>query len=207
MPFSMRDSNPLNPSRWLVAALVPLAFLGTGAVVTGLWPAFVLAEIMVGGIIGPALTVVYLYRVHGASVHWLWPLMILMFGLAIDGALAISATRHGHIHPGAAVAAVIAGAVGVVLLELAVLGAAANGARWVHGFYGSRKQRYELLASGRGSVALRKALRPSQLILTHSTVNSLPPRRQPMGTVTVTRLPSPVLSRARPGRTGSPVRP
>jgi hypothetical protein len=145
----MRDDSPLKPSRWIAAAVVPLAFLGTGTAVTALWPRLAIVEVDLGVIIGPALTFVYLYRFHGSSIHWLWPLMILMPGLAIDGALAIPAARDGHIHHGAALAGAIVGAVGFVLLALTIIGAVMSGARWVHGYTGTAKQQRELMISGR----------------------------------------------------------
>lgn len=152
----MRDSSPLNPSQWLVAELVPLTFLGIGAIVTALWPDLAIVEINLGIIIGPALTIVYLYRLHGASVHWLWPLIVLMSGLAIDGALAISAARHGTIHPAAATAALISGVIGFLLLELTMIGAVANGTHWVRGYTGTAKQRRELVISGRARREFRR---------------------------------------------------
>lgn len=152
----MRDDSPLKLSRWVAAAQVPLAFLGTGAAVTALWPDLAIVEINLGIMIGPALTIVYLYRFHGASVHWLWPLIVLMSGLAIDGALAISAARHGNIHPAAAAAAFISGAIGFLLLELTMIGAVSNGIRWARGYTGTAKQRRELVISGRARRAFRR---------------------------------------------------
>jgi hypothetical protein len=154
----MRNNSRLEPSWWIAAAAVPLVFLGTGAAVTELWPRLAIVEINLGVLIGPALTFVYLYRFHGSSVHWLWPLMILMPGLAIDGALAIPAARDGHIQQGAAVAAAIVGAVGSILLALTIIGAFMTGARWVRGYTSTAKQRWELVISGR---ARRTLSRPS----------------------------------------------
>jgi hypothetical protein len=114
--------------RWLIAELIPLAVLAVGAAVTSVALALAGLDFIGSGVFGTVFVIVYLYRVHGASLGWLIPIMPAMLTLAGDSAVSIPLALSGHLSSGAP--AVVVAVSSAFVLELAVAGAVITGARW-----------------------------------------------------------------------------
>lgn len=121
----------VGPVRWLSAELVPLGFLALGLGLPWAWrPVGWFA--VIGLIGGPSLGFVYLFKMHGASIGWLAPLIIVYLGAYFVGALVLGlGTGLGNkpitVNAAWRVAAIIL----VVLLAAVVAAAVATGERWV----------------------------------------------------------------------------
>jgi len=119
--------------RWvrrLLAAVVPLIVLGAGAALVPVWPTAARVELGLSVIFGPVLCFLVLYAVNCASPVWIIPLILVMLVLGGDGAAALPAAGSGHLIGASAMAAIIVGVAGVVLLGLTITGAVVTGERW-----------------------------------------------------------------------------
>ncbi len=121
----------IRPVRWMSAELILFSFLALGLALPWAWrPVSWLA--VIGLIGGPSLGFIYLFKMHGVSIGWLVPLIIVYLGTYFTSVLVLGlGTGLGNkpitVNGDWRIAAIIL----AVLLAAVVATAVATGERWV----------------------------------------------------------------------------
>ena len=147
--------------RWMIAELVPFGCLAIGFAIAREWRPVIALGYLIALFGMPILTAFYLYKVLGAAIGWIVPLIPLSIATSWAGAVTIAGSAIGRSpqNPGgtkieatssvfiaaACLAAVIAGTVAAAIV---------NGERWMrHNRYDLPRNKFEAYARSRGTLA------------------------------------------------------
>ena len=147
--------------RWMIAELVPFGCLAIGFAIAREWRPVIALGYLIALFGMPILTAFYLYKVLGAAIGWVVPLIPLSIATCWAGAVTIAGSAIGRSpqNPGgtkieatsswfiaaACLAAVIAGMVAAAIV---------NGERWMrHNRYNLPRNKFEAYARSRGTLA------------------------------------------------------
>jgi hypothetical protein len=145
--------------RWLIAELIPFGCLAVGFTIIRAWPpaGFIGFIIVLFGT--PTATIFYLYKVLGASVFWIFPLMVLGFASAFVGDVIFANSAYLYENGAREELAVTSGwwlAAGclALLLALTVAAAIVNGERWMRrNRFNLPRNQFEAFIRSRGTLA------------------------------------------------------
>jgi hypothetical protein len=144
--------------RWLIAELIPFGCLAVGFTIINVWPAGGFLGFAIAVFAGIPATVLYLYKVLGAAIAWVWPIMVLMLASTFVGGVIFAGST--MIRPGHGTKVVITstwwliGECLALLLALTVAAAIANGERWMRRNRSSLpRNEFETFAKPRGTLA------------------------------------------------------
>jgi hypothetical protein len=143
--------------RWLAAELIPFGFLAIGVLIFWRWWPGATLGFLIAVIAGVPLTVLFLYKVLGAAVAWIWPIVLVTLASTSFNAAAI----HAAVSPPKTGTKVVVtstwwlvGCGLAIVLAIIVALAAGSGERWLRrNRAGLPRNKFEAFARSRGTMA------------------------------------------------------
>lgn len=147
--------------RWMIAELVPFGCLAIGFAIAREWRPVIALGYLIALFGMPVLTAFYLYKVLGAAIGWVVPLIPLSIATTWAGAVTIGGSAIGRSaqDPGgttieATTSWLIATACLAAMVACIVAAAILNGERWMrHNRYNLPRNKFEAYARSRGTLA------------------------------------------------------